>query len=254
MVRGISAGSVTRKLCLVIGIVMPRMSASWNASVPIEAAPTWPVTATIGTESMCASASGVTRVVAPGPEVAMQTPTRPVAAAYPCAACPAPCSCRTRMCRIEESIRGSYAGRMAPPGLPKISVVPAASSDLIRLWAPVTCSLIDASRLVPCGAWPTKNPSARRWAARGDVRAGVVDSAHTSRAYKEVHAHAPTVAAPAARPHLSVSRVPESGTSVSLHGLLRGRLAAVGGAHADLVAVLVGQHPERRDGVLADER
>ena len=37
--RGISSGSVTRKLCLVIGIVMPRMSASWNASVPIAAAP-----------------------------------------------------------------------------------------------------------------------------------------------------------------------------------------------------------------------
>ena len=30
---------------------------------------------------------------------------------------------------------------MAPPGMPKISVVPAASSDLIRLWAPVICSL-----------------------------------------------------------------------------------------------------------------
>ncbi len=33
--------------------------------------------ATIGTESMFASASGVTRLVAPGPEVAMQTPTLP---------------------------------------------------------------------------------------------------------------------------------------------------------------------------------
>jgi hypothetical protein len=81
MVRGMSSGLVTRKLCLVIGIVMPRMSASWKASVPIIEAPTWPVTATIGTESMCASAIGVTRLVAPGPEVAMQTPTRPVAAA-----------------------------------------------------------------------------------------------------------------------------------------------------------------------------
>ena len=40
MVRGISAASVTRKLCLVIGMVMPRMSASWKASVPIAAAPT----------------------------------------------------------------------------------------------------------------------------------------------------------------------------------------------------------------------
>ena len=43
----------------------------------------------------------------PGPEVAMQTPTLPVAWAYPVAAWPAPCSCRTRMCRIDESISGS---------------------------------------------------------------------------------------------------------------------------------------------------
>ena len=81
IVRGMSAGSVTRKLCLVIGIVMPQMSASWKASVPIAALGTWPVIATIGTESMYASAIGVTRFVAPGPEVAMQTPTRPVACA-----------------------------------------------------------------------------------------------------------------------------------------------------------------------------
>ncbi len=49
---GISAASVTRKLCLVIGIVMPRMSASWKASVPMKPLATWPVIATIGTESM----------------------------------------------------------------------------------------------------------------------------------------------------------------------------------------------------------
>ena len=137
-VRGMSRGSVTRKLCLVMGIVMPRMSASWKASVPIMLAPTWPVMATSGTESMWASARGVTRLVAPGPEVAMQTPTRPVAAAYPWAACPAPCSWRTRMWRMRvESMSGSYAGRMAPPGMPKMSVAPALSSDLIRLCAPV---------------------------------------------------------------------------------------------------------------------
>ncbi|CAB4750908.1 unannotated protein [freshwater metagenome] len=34
--------------------------------------------ATTGTESIAASASGVTRFVAPGPDVAMHTPTRPV--------------------------------------------------------------------------------------------------------------------------------------------------------------------------------
>ena len=43
------------------------------------ALPTCPVMATIGTESMWASAIGVTRLVAPGPEVAMHTPTFPVA-------------------------------------------------------------------------------------------------------------------------------------------------------------------------------
>jgi hypothetical protein len=34
---GMSSGRVTRKECFVIGNVMPRMSASWNASVPIAA-------------------------------------------------------------------------------------------------------------------------------------------------------------------------------------------------------------------------
>ena len=50
--RGISAASWTRKLCFVIGMVMPQMSASWKASVPMAPLGTWPVIATIGTESM----------------------------------------------------------------------------------------------------------------------------------------------------------------------------------------------------------
>ncbi|CAB4598757.1 unannotated protein [freshwater metagenome] len=62
------------------------MSASWNASVPIAAEGTCPVIATIGTESIAASPIGVTKFVAPGPDVAMQTPTRPVTWAYPVAA------------------------------------------------------------------------------------------------------------------------------------------------------------------------
>ena len=92
---------------MVIGTVIPAMSASWKASVPIAPRGTCPVIATIPTESMYASAIGVTRFVAPGPDVAMHTPTRPVACAYPVAACPAPCSWRTRMCRTEESNSGS---------------------------------------------------------------------------------------------------------------------------------------------------
>jgi len=58
---------------------MPVVSHSWKASEPITGLGTCPVIATIGTESMNASDSAVTRLVAPGPLVAMQTPTLPVA-------------------------------------------------------------------------------------------------------------------------------------------------------------------------------
>ncbi len=68
---------------------------------------TWPVTTTNGMESMKASARGVTMLVAPGPLVTMATPGRPVTCAYPSAMWPAPCSCRTRMCRMDESMMGS---------------------------------------------------------------------------------------------------------------------------------------------------
>ncbi len=78
---GISSGEVTRNECFTNGMVEPTMSASWKASVPMEVEPTWPVMATMGTESMWASPMAVTRLVAPGPEVATQTPTPPVAMA-----------------------------------------------------------------------------------------------------------------------------------------------------------------------------
>ena len=76
-----SAARVTRKLCLVIGSVMPVMSVSWNASEPMSALPTCPVMQTIGDESIIAVAMPVTMLVAPGPDVATATPTLPVARA-----------------------------------------------------------------------------------------------------------------------------------------------------------------------------
>ena len=79
--RGMSSTVWTRNECLTIGITMPVMSASWKASVPIRCVGTCPVIATSGVESRNASAIGVTRLVAPGPLVAMQTPTLPVARA-----------------------------------------------------------------------------------------------------------------------------------------------------------------------------
>ena len=42
---------------------------------------TWPVSATMGMESIMASTRPVTRLVAPGPDVAQHTPTLPVARA-----------------------------------------------------------------------------------------------------------------------------------------------------------------------------
>ena len=98
------------------------MSASWKASVPIAATPTWPVITTSGTESIFASAIGVIMFVAPGPEVTMHTPTRPVATAYPSAAWPAACSWRTSVKRnFVSSLIAWYTGRIAPPGRPNTS-------------------------------------------------------------------------------------------------------------------------------------
>ena len=54
---------------------------SWKASVPMTWVGTWPVIATIGSESILASASPVTRFRAPGPEVAITTPGLPLARA-----------------------------------------------------------------------------------------------------------------------------------------------------------------------------
>jgi len=63
------------KLCLTIGIVIPIVSASWKPSVPSRSVRTWPVRNTTGTESIIASQIGVTRLVAPGPLVPIETPT-----------------------------------------------------------------------------------------------------------------------------------------------------------------------------------
>ena len=53
---------------------------------------TFPVMATIGIESAFAVARPVIRFAAPGPLVAIHTPTFPLALLYPSAAWAAPCS------------------------------------------------------------------------------------------------------------------------------------------------------------------
>jgi hypothetical protein len=66
---------------LVIGSVIPVTSVSWKASVPRTFEGTCPVMKTVGEESSIAVAMPVVRFVAPGPEVAMPTPTLPLARA-----------------------------------------------------------------------------------------------------------------------------------------------------------------------------
>ena len=45
-------GVITSSLCFVAERVMPTVSHSWKASLPIAGVGTWPVMATIGIESM----------------------------------------------------------------------------------------------------------------------------------------------------------------------------------------------------------
>ena len=75
------SGSVTRKMCLATEPIRAGTGASWKASVPMALVGTWPQTTIIGTESAMLSRTGVTVLVAPGPEVTRQTPTRPLARA-----------------------------------------------------------------------------------------------------------------------------------------------------------------------------
>ena len=75
------AGSVTRKQCFATAPMMLETGASWNASVPMADVPTCPQITTIGIESAAQSRTGVTVLVAPGPDVTTQTPTLPLARA-----------------------------------------------------------------------------------------------------------------------------------------------------------------------------
>ena len=72
---GISSGDLTCTLYLVTLALTPIMSHSWKPSLPMTSLFTCPVNAATGLESIWALARPVTRFVAPGPLVAMHTPT-----------------------------------------------------------------------------------------------------------------------------------------------------------------------------------
>src|SRR5215212_11945345 len=124
------------------------------------------------------------------------------------------------MCRIVESKSGSYAGRMAPPGMPKMVSVPALSRDLIRLWAPVTCapappgSLMASSSSVLNERLQTKTPRPERQRGADACAARLVTSAHASRAYENLKTHGHSMPLAPWGAQLSVPAIPSSGTAV----------------------------------------
>src|ERR1700728_787410 len=93
---------------------------------------------TRGTESIFASAMPVTRLVAPGPLVAIATPTFPVTRATPSAANTAPCSCRVSTWRMPLPSSASYNGIIAPPGYPNTRSTPSARTHRRTISAPLS--------------------------------------------------------------------------------------------------------------------
>ncbi len=67
-----------RAFHLTIGFITPITSMYWCDSLCIRSTSPWPVSATSGALSSSASATGVTRFIAPGPSVPRQTPAEPV--------------------------------------------------------------------------------------------------------------------------------------------------------------------------------
>ncbi len=113
------------------------MGVSWKASVPMKRRGTCPVMATNGTLSSSASAKPVTRLVAPGPEVAIHTPTRPEALAYPSAAKISPCSCRHRTFLItSDLVKAWWISIEAPPGYANRVLTPSLSRASTKMSLP----------------------------------------------------------------------------------------------------------------------
>ncbi len=78
MTSGITTGISARVFHLVSGRMCSTMSRYWCDSLWMRSRPACPVMATSGAWSRLASATPVTRLVAPGPRVARHTPARPV--------------------------------------------------------------------------------------------------------------------------------------------------------------------------------
>jgi hypothetical protein len=137
-VSGMASARPTRVVHLVTGSSIRGMSTSWWDSLWSLSDPVWPVMATIGARSRNASAIPVTRLVAPGPSVAIATAGRPVRRPWTSAMNAAPCSWRvvTWVMRV-SSARASRMSIVSSPGTENTHSQPSAARQSTRSWAAV---------------------------------------------------------------------------------------------------------------------
>jgi hypothetical protein len=94
-ISGAASGVATSADHLVAGANIATRSTLWCDSLNVRSMPTWADSATTGVELVVASATPSSRLMAPGPSVAEQTPARPVRRPYTSAMNDAACSWRT---------------------------------------------------------------------------------------------------------------------------------------------------------------
>ncbi len=123
------------------------LSTSWKKSLPMSSRGTWPVIASTGVWLFFASYRPLSRWMAPGPTVPMQTPSRPVSCAWALAANAPASSWRTPTHSTRSSRRiASVTGFSASPTTPHTWVTPWSASAVIRRSATVVLTVVPLRR------------------------------------------------------------------------------------------------------------
>src|SRR6266571_449226 len=131
-ISGTTSGLSTRAFHFVIRLNSWRMSTYWCDSRWIFERFAWAVIATSGARSRKASATPVTRLVAPGPSVARHTPAWPERRPETSAMNAAAPSWRVRTNRTELPRSASMSSRFSSPGMPNAKRTPSLSRQETR--------------------------------------------------------------------------------------------------------------------------
>ncbi len=129
---GTISGARSWLLYLEIGSNNATRSRYWWLSLCMRVVAACPAMATRGARSMLASATPVTRLVAPGPRVAKQTPGLPVSRPQTSAMKAAPCSWRVVTKWIVLSRSASMTSMFSSPGIPKMVSTPSFSRHRMK--------------------------------------------------------------------------------------------------------------------------